>query len=285
MRWLALALMVGLLLSGCSSKGSGDGDASQAGDQPNDGSGPTEVSDGTTSQHQGNNGGTTSGNSGTNHAPVGSMLVSTTKGNAPLRVNFTLDGRDQDGDKLTWTLDANGDGKADSQGSALPKVASFNYTTPGLYKVTFKVTDGKQDVSFPATVNVTANVPQGAQAPITITGTITGAYIGTPVGIGLGYTNIDDHPFDVTMEAKQMTVHLDWDQTTPDLDMYLLAPDGTSAGTANAYNEPTGTAFDAKEPDIIVTDPTLLAQLGSWDIQVAPGEAANSAYTVTITFA
>lgn len=278
MRWLALVAMLAFILAGCSGK-SGGTDAGVSDQATGDG-GATQVVDGTTSTHGSN---AVAGN----HAPTGSMIVSATKGNAPLKVNFTLDGTDQDHDALSWTVDANGDGHADSKGTTLPARANFTYATPGLYKVTYKITDGKQDVSYPATVNVTSNVPHGAQAPITITGSITGAYLGAPAVGGVGYSNVDNHPFAVTSVAKNMTVHLEWAASGVDLDMYLAAPDGTSAGSSSSYNipvDPSGT-FAATEPDIVVTDEALLGQLGDWVVTIAPGEAVQTTYTVTITFA
>lgn len=134
------SLLLVLLLAGCS--GSGD-DTSTSG---------TIATSGSIS---------TRGPGGENNPPTGKVEASVAAGMAPLRVDFTLDGSDRDGDPLSWSLDANGDGKADRSGTSLPTIANYTYLSPGLYNVTFTLSDQKADFAIPLSISVTANTAQG----------------------------------------------------------------------------------------------------------------------------
>ncbi len=96
-----------------------------------------------------------------NRAPTASLSASTEGGALPLLVNFTLDGSDPDGDDLTWSFDADGDGAAEETGEALPADVSFNYTAAGIYNATLNVTDGEAFDEAVVVLNVTAATAAG----------------------------------------------------------------------------------------------------------------------------
>ncbi len=137
------ALILVLLLAGCSGKGS-DSSGTDSG---------TAASSGVVSSHG-------TGGSG-NNPPTGSVHASVASGMSPLTVVFTMEGADKDKDALSWTLDVNGDKKPEANGKTLPATANFTYNVPGVYNVTYKLSDGKADVSFPLVVTVTTNVAAG----------------------------------------------------------------------------------------------------------------------------
>jgi len=156
---VGLALVATLLLSGCSSSTDSSGSSS---------SGATTghgTSSGATSGHttgpSGTGGATSSATSagsggGSNHAPTGSLSASTAAGS--LNVTFTISGADPDHDPVSWTLDANGDGKVDRNQTApatLPAKVTFTYAAPGNYTAKLTLSDGKSTTSYPTPVNVT----------------------------------------------------------------------------------------------------------------------------------
>ena len=72
-------------------------------------------------------------------APKAVATADVTSGTAPLAVTFSgLGSTDADGDALTYAWDLDGDNLLDDSTAAQP---TFNYTTPGTYTVTLKVTD------------------------------------------------------------------------------------------------------------------------------------------------
>lgn len=87
-----------------------------------------------------------------NAAPTANLTADTKNGSAPLVVNFTLDGSDDDGDDLSWTLDL-GDGNF-TDGTGLPAIVEHNFTTAGNYTVRLDVTDGTDADSATLTVTV-----------------------------------------------------------------------------------------------------------------------------------
>lgn len=139
---LAFAFVLVILLAGCSGKGT---------TQDSDTGNGTVATSGVISSHGG-------GPAGSNNPPTGSAAASVSSGMAPLTVVFTLDGKDKDNDPLSWTLDANGDHTSDKNGKTLPATVNFTYMSPGVFNVTYKLSDGKADVSFPLVVTVTPNV-------------------------------------------------------------------------------------------------------------------------------
>jgi PKD repeat protein len=132
---LSVALLVSFALAGCF-----------GGDEPE----PT-TSSTTTS---------TSEAPAANTPPSGSLSLSTAGGELPLAVNITLAGQDADGDNLTWALDF-GDGNA-TNGTTLPAELMHNYTAAGNFTVLFTLSDGVANVTYNATLNVSATAANAA---------------------------------------------------------------------------------------------------------------------------
>ncbi|WP_116950311.1 PQQ-dependent sugar dehydrogenase [Jiangella endophytica] len=75
---------------------------------------------------------------GGNHTPTPKVTADVTEGLAPLSVQFSSAGTtDEDGDRLRYEWDFDGDGKVDSR----LRNPSFTYEENGLYHATLKVTD------------------------------------------------------------------------------------------------------------------------------------------------
>jgi len=176
---VGLALVAALALAGCASS-SNDSSSSSSETGPAATSHGSATS-GTTSGHATTGtsgtgtttGGTTSGTSGSsgNHAPVGTITVHSPGGAVPFNVTFTLTGTDADHDPLSWTLDANADGKPDLNQSApatMPATVQYQYTTAGLFNVTYTLSDGKVSSTYHTLVNATGT----AVAGITLSGHI-----------------------------------------------------------------------------------------------------------------
>ncbi len=103
-----------------------------------------------------------------NNAPKAEATANVTSGNAPLAVAFSgLGSTDADGDALTYAWDLDGDNLLDDSTAAQP---TFNYTTPGTYIVTLKVTDTSGAFGT-NTVTITVTAPGSTPAPGTGSGT------------------------------------------------------------------------------------------------------------------
>ena len=96
-------------------------------------------------------------------------------------------------------------------------------------------------------------------------------------------TDPNAHPFDLSASpANSMTVTVEWDSLAGyDLDLEVLAPDGSVAGEAVNYNVPG----DSSETPIIIDDASLLGQLGTWTVNVYSAGSYECSYTVTVAFA
>lgn len=136
---LVAVFLIVILLAGCA--GGGGDESTSTG---------TAASSGSVSSKSGLPGG--------NNPPTGKVEASIAQGQAPLRVDFTMDGSDKDKDALSWSLDVNGDGKVDRNGNKLPATANYTYMSPGVFNVTYLLDDGKSKVTFPLAITVTANV-------------------------------------------------------------------------------------------------------------------------------
>ncbi|HUR61115.1 MAG TPA: PKD domain-containing protein [Candidatus Thermoplasmatota archaeon] len=164
--WLAFGLMCVLFLSGCAQP---SGSASSSPGTHASGAPAAGTTAGATA-------GTTTGATasshatGPNHAPTGALKANQTAGKAPLKVRFTLNATDADGDRLSYTLDFDGNGTVDAKGAnaTFPAGVNHTYAKPGVYNVTYTVTDGKNATSFYAKVNVTG----GTAAPVVLKGSI-----------------------------------------------------------------------------------------------------------------
>lgn len=72
-------------------------------------------------------------------------------------VNFTVDGRDADGDSLTWILSL-GDGSPNFSGTVLPSKVNHTFE-PGDYFANLTVNDGQESTSVGVTVSVAPSAP------------------------------------------------------------------------------------------------------------------------------
>ncbi|HEX9816980.1 MAG TPA: PKD domain-containing protein, partial [Candidatus Thermoplasmatota archaeon] len=77
----------------------------------------------------------------TNNPPIANISADIANGSFPLLVNFTINVTDQDGDNLTWSLDADADGVQDAIGNQTNLSANFTYLLAGIYNATLNVTD------------------------------------------------------------------------------------------------------------------------------------------------
>lgn len=96
-----------------------------------------------------------------NTPPTASLSAGDVTGAVPFNVTFMLDGADADGDVLSWTLDVDGDGVADTEGQNLPFNFTYSYVDVGNYTVTFNVTDGKDAAAETLVVAATEPVSTG----------------------------------------------------------------------------------------------------------------------------
>ncbi len=142
MRILALGCILALALAGCGGKSTDSDNTSD----------PIVTSGIVSSRVTGADG---------NNPPTGSLAPSTVAGAVPLTVNFTFDGSDQDKDPLTWTFDANDDGKSDQSGSTLPSSFAYTYMTTGLFNATLVITDTKADFTLSKIIEVRAPADGG----------------------------------------------------------------------------------------------------------------------------
>lgn len=240
MRIVEMALLVTacLVLAGCSGSQTTD---------PTDDPGTSATSASTTNTVSGSG----SNSNQANRAPTGVIQASTKSGLAPLAVNFTLQASDPDGDKLSWSLDVNGDGKADETGTSpakFPAKVSTTYTQPGTFPVTYKVSDGKLESVFK--INITAIAEEGPSAL-------------KPDRIYMSATLLRD----------------DGDPTNPEscpvVAVYPGVIDDPGNGKANAGAQYAGfacsTIFEYTAPE------TIVAKKGSMVLQVVLGCAAPQA--------
>lgn len=160
---LAAALLLTLAFAGCAD-GGGDGDKSSTTTSP---SASGSASKSGTKSSTGSSTATGTGAPG-NRAPTGQLAASLENGSIPLRVNFTLNGTDADGDALSWSLSF-GDGNA-TQGSALPATAAHNYTRVGNFTVRYNVTDGKANATYNVTIRVGAGGSAGGVTAVFVEG-------------------------------------------------------------------------------------------------------------------
>ena len=78
-----------------------------------------------------------------NSRPVAHATVDVSSGPAPLEVEFTLTGDDDDGDIVEWAWDFEGDGVYEGVTGVDPNPISHTYSAPGLFNAKFRVTDNE----------------------------------------------------------------------------------------------------------------------------------------------
>ncbi len=169
---VATLLMLSLVTAGCTSDGAesdlltsdAGSDDNPATSQPQDGGGADQpATGGNSSAGNGTTSDDTPETEEPNTPPTAALQANVTEIVVPADVQFTLEGSDADADTLSWTLDVDGDGVADSEGTTLPFNFTFSYTTAGNYTVTFNLTDGEASVS--ETLVVEATEPVAEEVP------------------------------------------------------------------------------------------------------------------------
>lgn len=188
-----------------------------------------------------------------NSDPVAGIVASKMTGEVPFDVTFDLTGSDADNDTLSWTLDADGDGSADTQGESLPANFTFSYAAEGLYNVTFTVTDGDGTAVAGLEINATGAVEEaGGFVPFIVTlNMIEGCELCVDggqnsqgcVGFHLGVNEIDcgwveippeawGLPFSVYAELTGPLTAANGIDASPDIEWYdSCSAGGTSVGT------------------------------------------------------
>ncbi|MEA3190719.1 MAG: hypothetical protein QOD77_1301 [Thermoplasmata archaeon] len=162
MKLLVAALVAALLLAGCSSD-SGDGTSSSTSGTGTSGGGTTGKTTTTTTKGTGTTG-TGTGPGGVDPAPTITFLPSVVSGQAPLLVNFTIDGKDPEGESISWSVDL-GDGSPPMSGTTLPSKFSHNYTVVGNHTAKAVVTDGNNNVNKTVVIAVLPATGPGSEGP------------------------------------------------------------------------------------------------------------------------
>lgn len=187
-----------------------------------------------------------------NRAPVIGAFVASRPNTTTLSFTFHFTATDADRDPLNWTLDANGDGALDANGTRLPGNATYTYAAPGLFNATLRVRDGRATTSQILAVNAT-RVTTSGPVLFTASGNTTvppnplmlsegaeqGAIACTGFGAGVSGRDcvfftvnetIEGHPFTAVSSAGNA-----------DVDMYdICSPTGTQVTVPhfdNAGNE------------------------------------------------
>lgn len=221
-----------------------------------------------------------------NTAPNLTFTPSVANGSAPINITFTLDASDGEGDALTWTIDADGDGETDGNGTSddLPAEFNFTFAAPGVFNATFVASDGELEANKTIAIEIVEGVP--AFTDLSFSGTISGLWVGDVTGVtGQGAylppDGEDVHTFDLTAAPTKMTVSLSWDGMQGyDLDLILFSPDGEEVARATSVNIP---GDDAEEP-IIVEDATILAKSGTWTMEVLSAGSLECDYEILVDF-
>lgn len=160
---LALVLM-GALFAGCTDEPTESQDAKIPVEETT--STTTTSSTGTTAAPAGEP--TPADETAPNRAPEVTFVPNATSVDAGSGVTFAINATDADGDELSWTLDGDGDGVVDAEGTEA--TVSFTYEAAGNFVATLNVTDGNSTVTATATIEVIEVVvdePTGTEYPVT----------------------------------------------------------------------------------------------------------------------
>ena len=200
-----------------------------------------------------------------NSSPKAVATASPTSGTAPLAVAFNGSAStDADGDALTYAWDLDGDGLLDDSTAAQP---TFNYTTPGNYTVTLKVTDTGGAFST-TTVVVKVNATPNAVA----TANLTSGNAPLQVAFsGLGSTDPD------AGDALTYAWDLDGDN---------LFDDSTSAQPSFNYTTPGSHTVTLKVTDTkgASSTATVVVKVNAPPSAVATASATSGTAPLAVTF-
>lgn len=108
---------------------------------------------------------------------ISNYTAAPASGNAPLTVAFAYDATPGTAPIVSYKIDLNNDGLFDEHSDVAPGVATYVYSTPGVYTINLKVTDANSIVTT-ASLNITVTSP----APTT-TKTLTGTVFAGGVGL------------------------------------------------------------------------------------------------------
>lgn len=282
MRFLAILTLLLVAFAGCSDRGD-----DEPAETTTTSTTQTTTSTQTTTTRTTSSAPSEPGEPEANQAPTGTLSASITQGEVPVDVAFTFEGSDPDGDALSWTFDANGDGTFEAEGTELPAAYNHSYADTGSYLANFTLSDGDLSTSYEVTINATAAAEAAPDfSTIVISGTISGLYVAEPVvtGAGPGYiTDPNVHEFEVPGVASAIDFLLEWGDMALDLDFEVFAVDGSEVAGAANYNDPVigdGAASESAQ----VTDAAALSQVGTWTVEVLSAGSYEADYTVTVTF-
>lgn len=121
-----------------------------------------------------------------NTAPSVVLSASPASGTAPLEVVFTLNGTDADGDALTWSLDLDGDGIGDVDGSDLPAQHTATLDA-GNHTATLTVDDGQETATSSVEIQVAAPEAPAPEGPIQV---VDGTYTVPFEGCTIAYPSV-----------------------------------------------------------------------------------------------
>lgn len=256
MRGVVLAsLLLGLMLSGCTSE---DPPVNEA----DDASSTSSASTTSGSRTSASTSGTGSTASKANQAPTANLTADVRNGTAPLNVTFTLVGGDADGGALTWTLAAAnatgnatvlGNGTFTRSGSAYAPVnVTHAFTEAGNHSVVLTVRDATHNATATVAIAVDAGAPaasgevvqtlecwvlQGLPAPVRLGGnggnpgvggclTQVLAQDGLLVAMSFGAECFTDPPIavgDAAEEGAQFNIYCDVSVSDTDVTMDFAA--------------------------------------------------------------
>jgi hypothetical protein len=241
----------------------------------------------------------TAGNATAGNATAGNS-TDTPGGDAPLAVSVTLGASKlAAGKNATWQLDfgaspavADGNGTAGNgtagnatadnatesapsvaNGTKLPGEAGFTYTEPGTYEIEYVLRQGNTTLASMHVALVVGGSGNATNAtafgplpePIVIEGSTSGLN---------GLPGSATESFDLTAPVQTMTITLEYNDRTgqglEDIDWHITGPGGESAdGTNSGYEDPA--TFE-------------LPTVGTWNVEIVPFSALQTAYTITVTF-
>ena len=198
-----------------------------------------------------------------NTPPSALLTADIEQGTVPFDVLFALSGEDADGDALTWTLDVDGDGAADHNGSELPANVTATYTDAGTYNVTFWVTDGMNTTTANVTINGTAAM--AATGPVQVA---SGTVVTSPYGcLQNGYLNGPATPYFLTFGVDPASYGLPFratfTTTVPSIENAVHFWIGSST-VAGVYSS-DATTVEGTVPE---SDTAYLAPCGGLNVEV-----------------